>query len=243
VKSFLAFRFLSVVVAFALLSACVETNADATGALATGSVMTDAQPATVANPEAPMPTAQEVTPPFGFIDFCIRNRQACEGGTDKPATPALTTARWSELNAVNDYVNKLPQVSDETRYGTKEHWDYADERGGDCEDFALEKRRLLIARGWPADALLLTTVREWDGAGHAVLTVVTDRGEYILDNKNWAIVEWQYAPYSWGKRQSRERPYIWVDLDPRTFKTADAVKLPPLGAPIPFLSQETASLR
>ncbi|MCE9648665.1 MAG: transglutaminase-like cysteine peptidase [Parvibaculum sp.] len=191
-----------------------------------------------------MPAAQQVTPPYGFVDFCLRNKPDCQGGTDTPEDPALTPARWAELNDVNNYVNKLPQISDNDRYGKTEFWTYADGKGGDCEDFALEKRRMLIDRGWPADALLLTTVREWNGAGHAVLLVETDRGEYVLDNKNWAIVAWKDAPYTWNKRQSRQRPYIWVDLDPHTFKTAQPMNLPPLGAPVPFLAAtETASLK
>ncbi len=191
-----------------------------------------------------MPTAQQVMPPSGFIGFCLRNRKDCEGGTDSPVIPELTAARWSELNAVNDYVNRLPQVSDQDRYGKPEYWAYADAQGGDCEDFALEKRRLLIEKGWPVEALLLTTVCEWNGAGHAVLVIETDRGEYVLDNKNWAIVAWKDAPYTWNKRQSRERPYIWVNIDPHTFRTAAPMKLPPLGSPVPFITaDETASLK
>ena len=37
--------------------------------------------------------------------------------------------------------------------------------------------------GWPRAALLVTVVREKNGNGHAVLTVKTDKGEFILDNQ------------------------------------------------------------
>lgn len=231
-RAFLALRFMSVSGVVAMLCACTGMNARV--------------PADFAVQLASfMPAAQQVAPPFGFIGFCVRDKSNCEGGTDKPVNPVLTTARWDELNAVNDYANRLPQVSDKDNYGRDEYWDYASARGGDCEDFALEKRRLLIEKGWPADSLLLTAVREWNGEGHAVLIVVTDRGDYVLDNRNWAIVSWRDAPYTWIKRQSRERPYIWVDIDPHTFRAAAApVKLPPLGAPVPFLAGlETASIR
>jgi predicted transglutaminase-like cysteine proteinase len=181
-----------------------------------------------------LPTGQEVAPPFGFVGFCLRHEHDCEGGTDKPADVALTPDRWSELNTVNDYVNRLPQVTDEQKYGAADYWTYADAQGGDCEDLALEKRRLLIARGWPADALLLTTVKTWNGEGHAVLLVETAKGEFVLDNMNWEIVASSDAPYVWQARQSRERPYIWVDLDRRTFKQV-ATALPPLGTPVPFV--------
>ena len=38
--------------------------------------------------------------------------------------------------------------------------------------------------GWPRQALLITVVRDKKGDGHAVLTVKTDKGEFILDNQN-----------------------------------------------------------
>lgn len=182
-----------------------------------------------------MPVGQQMVPPYGFIGFCLRNEPDCAGGTDKPSNPALTPARWSELNAVNDYVNRLPEIEDEDNYGRTEFWAYPNRRGGDCEDLALLKRKLLIARGWPVDALLLATAQEWNGEGHALLVVVTDKGDFVLDNKNAAIVPWRDAPYTWKERQSRARPYVWVDLDRGTFKGTAAESLPPLGATAPFI--------
>lgn len=184
-----------------------------------------------------MPVGQQVLPPYGYVAFCLRDRHECEGGTDTPKNMPLTPDRWSQLNEVNDYVNRnIPQIEDIDNYGVQEWWAYPNERGGDCEDLALLKRKMLIERGWPQEDLLMTVVREWNGDGHAVLVVTTDKGEYVLDNKNWAIVSWADAPYTWIKRQSQKRPYIWVDLDQRTFLTASNDVVPPLGAPIPFLA-------
>lgn len=185
---------------------------------------------------ADMPVGQQVTPPMGFIGFCLDDPTQCEGGTDAPKNMHLTPARWDELNAVNDYVNtNVPQIEDIANYGVSEKWTYPNARGGDCEDLALLKRKLLIERGWSPADLLIAVVREWNGDGHAILIADTDRGELILDNKNWAIVAWNETPYTWIKRQSRKRPYIWVDLDQKTFRTAANDKIPPLGAPIPFV--------
>ncbi len=184
-----------------------------------------------------MPVGQQVVPPYGYIAFCLRNRHECEGGTDQPKNAALTPERWTELNAVNDYVNRdIPQVEDIVNYGVNEWWAYPNERGGDCEDLAMLKRKLLIERGWSKEDLLITVVREWNGDGHAVLVVATDKGDYVLDNKNWAIVSWTDAPYTWVKQQSRKRPYIWVNLDERSFRVATNETVPPLGAPIPFIA-------
>lgn len=184
-----------------------------------------------------MPTGQHVVPPYGYIGFCLRNAHECEGGTDTPHYAGLTPARWSELNQVNDFVNSsIRQVEDAENYDRAEWWAYPNERGGDCEDIVLLKRKMLIERGWPAEALLLTVAREWNGDGHALLTVTTDKGDYILDNKNWQIVSWEKAPYAWIKRQSRERPYVWVNLDQGSFRLAANEKLPPLGTMPPFLA-------
>ena len=187
---------------------------------------------------ASMPTYQQVAPPFGYVGFCVRNPDECGGGTDAPKPAAMTPGKWTELTRVNDYVNRtVPQVSDMALYERAEWWAYPDARGGDCEDFALEKRKLLIERGWAAENLLVTVVREWNGDGHAVLLVKTDRGEFVLDNKNWEVVVWSDAPYQWIKRQSEERPYIWVNLDRNAVRTAvKTPPLPPLGEPAPFLA-------
>ena len=185
---------------------------------------------------ASMPVGQQVVPPMGFIGFCLDDPAQCEGGTDDPKNMHLTKARWDELNAVNDYVNtNVPQVEDIANYGVSEKWSYPNANGGDCEDLALLKRKILIERGWSPSDLLISVVREWNGEGHAILIADTDKGELVLDNKNWAIVAWDDTPYTWIKRQSRKRPYIWVDLDQKTFRTAANDTLPPVGAPIPFV--------
>lgn len=184
-----------------------------------------------------MPVGQQAPPPYGYIGFCIRNPDECAGGTDMPQDMVLTPARWDELAEVNDWVNRtVPQVDDQTLYDRVEWWAVADERGGDCEDLALLKRKLLIERGWSPDQLLMAVVREWNGDGHAVLLVRTDRGEFVLDNKNGMIVAWNDTPYQWIKRQSRERPFIWVNLDRQTFRDIAQNDFPPLGEPAPFLA-------
>ena len=52
---------------------------------------------------------------------------------------------------------------------------------GDCEDYAPLKRKMLIDAGFDRDKIHLCTCFV-GGAGHCVLLVETDRGNYILDN-------------------------------------------------------------
>ena len=93
-----------------------------------------------------------------------------------------------------------------------ERWSYPNDGYGDCEDYVLLKRRMLMQAGWPRQALLITVVRDKRGDGHAVLTVKTDKGEFILDNQNEEILLWSETGYRFVKRQSQSDQNVWVSL-------------------------------
>ena len=125
----------------------------------------------------------------------------------------LTEALWSQLVAVNAAVNGgIAPATDLEMYGREEVWSFPVSRG-DCEDYVLLKRRLLIESGWPPASVLITVVRKPDGAGHAVLTVRTDRGDFILDNLSGEIALWSAVPYTFLKRQSESNAGRWVAID------------------------------
>jgi predicted transglutaminase-like cysteine proteinase len=65
-------------------------------------------------------------------------------------------------------------------------------------------------------------VRERNGDGHAVLTVKTDKGEFVLDNQHPDILLWSDTNYRFVKRQSQHDQNVWISLgDPRpTISTA-----------------------
>jgi predicted transglutaminase-like cysteine proteinase len=104
-------------------------------------------------------------------------------------------------------------VTDLELYGQPEVWAYPSGKG-DCEDYVLLKRRLLAARGFPESTLLITVVRDENNEGHAVLTVRTDRGDLILDNKRREVMRWADTPYTFVKRQSERNPLVWISLLP-----------------------------
>lgn len=153
-------------------------------------------------------------PPSGYVDFCRRYDKECQPPSRRKDRVALTAERWKQLITVNNDVNaQIRPVTDVERHGVKEHWDFP-VREGDCEDFVLLKRQYLISMGWPSGALLVTVVLDENDDGHAVLTAVTDRGEYILDNQRPAVEPWSAVPYRFLKRQSGGDPLSWVSLDP-----------------------------
>lgn len=154
-------------------------------------------------------------PPYGYLRFCERYGQECQRGSLEEGRFSATGASFAELDLINRQVNRaIEPATDIEIYGETEVWTLPTHRG-DCEDYALLKRKLLIARGWPVSALLITVVRDDKGEGHAVLTVRTAQGDYILDNKFDEMRPWHKVPYQYIMRQSYIDPNVWVSLDPR----------------------------
>jgi len=153
-------------------------------------------------------------PPIGYVTFCREHEAEC-----KPSGPIvdrmqLTAQKRADLEQVNRYVNQsVSPVTDLDLYGKVEVWTYPSGKG-DCEDYVLLKRRMLIERGWPESTLLITVVRDENNEGHAVLTVRTDIGDLILDNKRQQIVRWIDTPYTFVKQQSDRNPLVWSSLMP-----------------------------
>ena len=104
-------------------------------------------------------------------------------------------------------------ITDIELYGVQEYWTLPTDRG-DCEDYVLLKRQILMQRGWPSGALLITVVRDERGDGHAVLTARTAQGDYVLDNKVSAIKSWHQTGYKFIMRQSYVDPRMWMSLAP-----------------------------
>lgn len=152
-------------------------------------------------------------PPYGFVRFCETNSSSCapEQLIDVRFQP--TPERLSELDEINRNINRaIAPATDLEIYGVSEYWTMPVDRG-DCEDYALLKQKVLIERGWPRSALLLTVVRDEKGEGHAVLTVRTSQGDFILDNKVDDVRIWHKSGYQLVMRQSYLDPRVWVSLD------------------------------
>lgn len=151
--------------------------------------------------------------PIGFVEFCGDHSNECVPSGPLVSEVVLDETKMAELKKVNRSVNETVEpVTDLEHYGVTERWAYPDDGKGDCEDYVLEKRRVLMNLGWPASVLLITVVRDREGDGHAVLTVVSDRGDLILDNQAPEIVRWRETGYRFVKRQSQADPGQWVSL-------------------------------
>ncbi len=151
-------------------------------------------------------------PPIGWVQFCSERPSECGTARSSSRQVSLTDRNWRELVEINLRFNKaIEPVTDQDQFGVAERWTYATTGKGDCEDYVLEKRRELAKRGWPLSALLITVVLDKEGGGHAVLTVMTDRGEFVLDNQTDRIHRWSESGLTFIKRQSPENPMSgWI---------------------------------
>ncbi len=164
-----------------------------------------------------------VQPPYGFIQFCESFPAECRDSAREPQRISASPDRLADLDDVNRAINAAIQpATDMEIWGVSEYWTLPVTRG-DCEDYALLKRKMLIARGWPSGALLMTVVRDEKGEGHAVLTVRTQQGDFILDNKVDEIRIWHKTPYEFVMRQSYVNNRVWLSLDPRHGASPDAI--------------------
>ena len=152
--------------------------------------------------------------PYGWVDFCRRYAGECDATALAPEPVVLNERAWALLRGLNTRVNHaIKPMSDMDHWGVIDQWDLPTDGYGDCEDYVLMKRKLLIQAGLSRTALLVTVVRDEKGEGHALLTVRTDHGDLILDNMRDTILAWDATPYQFVKRQSEIDPDVWVHRD------------------------------
>ena len=151
--------------------------------------------------------------PYGWADFCNRYEAECPTNILPAEDLELTSTNWSAIRRVNLIVNAtIKPRSDMDHWNVLDRWDLPTDGYGDCEDYVLLKRKLLLAQGLPRQALLVTIVKDESGEGHAILTVKTDRGDFILDNMSDEVKPWAVLPYRFVKRQSQSDPNVWEQL-------------------------------
>jgi predicted transglutaminase-like cysteine proteinase len=156
-------------------------------------------------------------PPVGFVKFCVANPGECKNVGRRAKRVDISQAVWSNLFKVNARVNAaIAPVSDQDLYGVPEYWTYPTS-AGDCEDYLLLKKRELEKLGFDSGALLITVVLDEKNEGHAVLTVATIQGDYVLDNRRNDILLWSETGYTYLKRQSQQDPRAWVALTDSSF--------------------------
>jgi predicted transglutaminase-like cysteine proteinase len=151
-------------------------------------------------------------PPVGYVRFCARNPGDCKPVNKYDGQLQMTPKLWETLYTLNTRINTaITPTSDQDLYGVPEFWAYP-KAAGDCEDYVLQKQKELNRIGVPSGNLLITVVRDEKGDGHAVLTISTVQGDFVMDNRRNDIRAWSDTGYKFLKRQSELDPKAWVAL-------------------------------
>lgn len=194
----------AVLLAFGL---AVPQSANAFGPAGFAGAIGKSNPVGKSNSRAFINTKGTTLAPFAFVKYCVNNPRDCSKGSEREIS--ITSARMRQLSRVNASVNRsMKAVND--RNG-QDVWQ-AGAKSGDCEDFALTKRRKLVQLGWPSSLMRMAVVRTRSGEGHAVLVVKTQKGDLVLDNRFNSIRNWRKTDLRWVKIQSGDNPRIWYNL-------------------------------
>lgn len=160
-----------------------------------------------------MQTGKLTSQPIGHYEFCKREAAECNIVSRDTRALSLNNSNWQLIQTVNLSANeRIKPMTDMEIYGVEEYWAYPT-TVGDCEDYVLLKQRELAKAGIPMTDLLITVVRKPDGEGHAVLTVRTDRGDFVLDNLTDEVLRWDETEYTYLKRQASNNTGRWVSIE------------------------------
>jgi predicted transglutaminase-like cysteine proteinase len=162
-------------------------------------------------------------PVQGWVKFCERYPGECDLNIAEASTIQLNSRNWKALQTVNRKVNTtIKPKTDMEHWGVVDRWDLPEDGYGDCEDFQLLKRKLLVEQyGLPKRAFRMTVVIDEQGEGHAVMMVRTNEGDLVLDNKRSAILPWHETGYVFVKREGQDGRE-WVSLGEQTSPTTTA---------------------
>ena len=171
-----------------------------------------------------MQTGSLTSQPIGHYEFCKREAKECNVTSRDTRPMHLTQATWQLIINTNKSVNeRITPMTDMEIFGVEEYWTYPT-TVGDCEEYVLLKQRELTQAGIPVTNLLITVVRKLDGEGHAVLTIRTDRGDFVLDNLTDEVIRWDDTEYTYLKRQAVNNTGRWVSIETPENLLVGAVK-------------------
>ncbi len=110
--------------------------------------------------------------------------------------------------------NQIAYKPDADQYGVSDYWIIPESGRGDCEDYALLKRKRLMEAGFNPGDLRMATCWTETGGYHAVLVVVSEDGSWwVLDNRYPDAMPWsRMEHYKWHKMQDRNG--VWRGLKP-----------------------------
>jgi len=136
-------------------------------------------------------------------------------GTSSPPLPKLDGELRATVAKINDRVNQTvaPRPNDGTIMEPWRILDLDDMPEGDCHDYAVTKRALLIEAGLPPSCLLLAEAIAPETAPehHMVLVVRTAAGDLVCDNLIQGMPPvWWVRNFEWLRVQTPADPNVWA---------------------------------
>lgn len=186
-----------------IFTGLVTLSGTAIAAQTLASLPQPSQPAAIVTAAKPLPA---------WVEFCDRLPAECAIDRNEASVVSLTPKLWQTITTVNRQVNtSVRPMTDQDHWGVADRWDIPDDGYGDCEDYQLLKRKILVESGLPRRAMRMTVVIDEKNEGHAVLMLRTDRGDFVLDNKTDTVLPWFDTGYIYVKRESQDA-LAWVSL-------------------------------
>lgn len=146
--------------------------------------------------------------PYAFVRLCVEAPEECapKQGAEEVGLSADVAV---DIASINKSVNHGIAPHHDRR--GRDVWTLSP-RHGDCDDYAVTKRRKLIEAGLPARAVRLAIGITPDGQGHAVVIVRTRGADLVLDNRSDAIKRVNEVDLVWVKMESADNPKWWHAL-------------------------------
>ena len=167
-------------------------------------------PAMAQSIEPSQPTARRlVDAPRGVSNACGRYQWLCVNqmtGTRTVSQAALLELALKINSRVN---NSVTQLRDPKNYGVADYWTLPTNGSGDCEDFVLQKYKLLLDAGVDSRDLSITVVLDRRGGNHAVLVLHHSTGDLVLDNLSMRILPWNHTGYTYLAMQNSGDKAQW----------------------------------
>ncbi len=149
-------------------------------------------------------------PPSGAHGLCQQYAWAC---SKQSGANFSSDQEFQIVKKINRKVNSSTRaVTDQFQYKTRERWALPTDVGGDCEDFALLKKRDLIMAGIDPGKLLIATVLDTRRNAHAVLIYRSVKGDLVLDNLTSRIRPWTDTRYLFLRMQDPKQPKRWMGV-------------------------------
>ncbi len=169
-----------------------------------------AAPAAAQSSAPPQPAARKlVNAPRGFNDSCRRYQWFCTNRATG-ARPIDQADLLDLARKINRRVNFLvSELSDAENYGVADYWTLPANGNGDCEDFVLQKYKLLLDAGVDSRDLSIAVVLDRHGDNHAVLVLRHGSGDLVLDSLTSGNRPWNQTGYTYLAMQSSDDKTRW----------------------------------